>query len=144
MYICIYICLSAYLPLSVCVPLSISIHIFFFFLFWLYHDIWSSHARNQIWAAVVTYTIAMVTLDPLTMLCWDWTCIWVLQRRHQHCATAGTPLYLYLYLHVFSYLCMPTHRKFSLLTVLNLCGGVYLLSHAGLHTQVLSHMGGNT
>ena len=38
---------------------------FFFFLFWSPHGTWSSRARDQIWGAVVTYTAAEATPDPV-------------------------------------------------------------------------------
>ena len=39
---------------------------FFFFFFWLLYSIWSSQARDEIWANVVAYSAAMAELDPLT------------------------------------------------------------------------------
>ena len=39
---------------------------FFFFLFWPPHGTWSSQARDQIWAAVATYTAAAAMPYPLT------------------------------------------------------------------------------
>ena len=36
-----------------------------FFLLWLPHSIWSSWARDQIWAAIVTCDTAAAMLDPL-------------------------------------------------------------------------------
>ena len=56
----------------------------FYFLLFLLHGIWSSWARDDIQAAVVTYTIAGTTPDPFNPLCWlrDRTFIVVLQRHH--------------------------------------------------------------
>ena len=61
--------------------------IFFFFFFWPPCSIWSSQARDQIWATVVTR--AAVTPDPLTLCPQPGirTCILVLQSHHQSCCT---------------------------------------------------------
>ena len=40
--------------------------ILIFFLFWQPHGMWSSWARDQIWASVVTYAAALATRDSLT------------------------------------------------------------------------------
>ena len=69
--------------------------LFYFFLFRPPHGIWSSWARDQIQATVVTYTaaIAMPDIYP-TMWCQarDQICILVLHRCYRsHCATVGTP-----------------------------------------------------
>jgi len=60
-----------------------------FFLFWPPHGIWSSWARDHIWATVATYTSAVVMPDPLThhagpgirAVCW-------------HCRDAAHPVVL--------------------------------------------------
>ena len=39
--------------------------LFFFFLSWLPHNIWSSQGRDQILSAIVIYTAAAATQDPL-------------------------------------------------------------------------------
>ena len=69
--------------------------IFFFFHFWLPHGIWSSWARDQIWATVTTYATALATIDPLTHYAKQGlnlpTSALLLQRQRPHCTTAGTP-----------------------------------------------------
>ena len=40
------------------------IFLYFFVLFWPSHNIWSSQARDQIQAALVTYAAAAATPDP--------------------------------------------------------------------------------
>ena len=68
-----------------------------FSFFWPPHSIWSFWGRDQIWAAVLTYTAASATWDPLTFCAeasvptGDWTWVLALQRPHRsHCTTVGT------------------------------------------------------
>ena len=44
--------------------LLLFIYYYYFFLFWLPRSIWSSRARDQIWASAEIYTTAVATLDP--------------------------------------------------------------------------------
>ena len=56
--------------------------------------IWSSRAREQIWATVATYAVAVATSDPFNPLCQvgGRICVLMLQRCHQsHCVTVWTP-----------------------------------------------------
>ena len=66
----------------------------FFSFFWLPHGIWSSQARDHVWAVVVTYATATATLDPLTHFPGPGTepVSLALQRCCQFCCvTMGTP-----------------------------------------------------
>ena len=68
---------------------------FFFFFFWPPQGIWSSQARDQIPAAVLTYVLCICgNTGSFNPLCWAGERTWVLllQRHHQcHCTTSGTP-----------------------------------------------------
>ena len=77
-----------------------------FFLFWPPCGLWSSWARHQIQAAVVTYCDALYWSG-------DRTRVLVLQRcRQAHCATAGTPEHPFL-----SWLLCSQHSRFSSIIV---------------------------
>ena len=66
-------------PYQLTLPLTVHKNFFFsvslptyavfwclFFLFWLFHSIWSSRARDQIWAIVATQAAAAATPDSPT------------------------------------------------------------------------------
>ena len=54
-------------------------------VFWPPYGIWSSQARDQIQAAIATYTEAVATMDPLT------SCAWLrIEPASWHHTPAGT------------------------------------------------------
>ena len=65
--------------------------------FWPLCGIWSSWARDQIWAIVVIYTEAEAMLVPIPLcLARGQTCIPGLQRHHWSCcAIVGTPVMVF-------------------------------------------------
>lgn len=67
----------AILPCSI-QPLRKALHFLFSdrFLFWPPHGVWNSWARDQIGGAVVTYAVAVETLDPLTHGAWWGSNLW--------------------------------------------------------------------
>ena len=68
---------------------------FFFFLFQPPHSIWSSQARDQIQAAVVTYAAAVAMLDLLTHCAGLGIKPAVLALQRHSCITVGTPTHLF-------------------------------------------------
>ena len=70
---------------------------FFFFLFWPPHNISNFCISEKIRVVVVTYATAVATPDPLI----HWARLemepvfWHYRDMLPHCATVGTPIYLF-------------------------------------------------